>query len=499
MKHLNAEELYGFVKALPEGQAETLAHLLVCSRCRNRVVSVASVPGEEILSPALLGLVLLTVGKQAGSHRQEQAAAGPLFNELLGHPPDLREQAVLEDPRFQARGVAELVLGAAGEILPDEPRRADRLCALSLTIQDHLEVRVSRNVLDCLAARAWTIRADSWRLRGEMEGAEEALSTAEARLFAEPLDAIERAYLCRSLALLRKEQGRFDEALGLFARAAGLFEAVDASEELGETLSLTGWLYLEELEPDLAARSLFPAVALLRTALLPPSRLHAVHGLALAYADLGKASAARKLVQAHESDTWGTVRDQLCGAWIRGQVMARTDNFSAAAPVLEAAFHGLLAEGYTYEAVLAALDLALAYAHENKLEGIGEVWESLVSPATAGRISPSCWEAVSFGLALTSRSIPFPNAPQVLEAVRDFVARGWHNPSSRFTPRKEVHAEMPWDDLDPELRQALCASAGVPLDSSEKAAGDIEPPVRNLISWTVEASVGVRIIFGVGQ
>jgi len=97
-----------------------------------------------------------------------------------------------------------------------------------------------------------------------MKGAEAAFGAALEATEEVHVGAPERALYCHQLALLRRDQGRVDEALGLLARAAEIHRGLGELAELGEVLAEKGRTLVDEdpraaLGPLQLAGELIPA------------------------------------------------------------------------------------------------------------------------------------------------------------------------------------------------------------------------------------------------
>jgi hypothetical protein len=169
---------------------------------------------------------------------RQQEEAEELFIDLASSV-GAERAAALADERFHRTLVIEKLLEEAGSALPEHPARAEELAGLASAVAGHLA--------DVVEAMEWRARAacrlaNARRLAGDLASAERAL--AEAGL--NPGDAGVQAELCRALALLRWEQGRYAEAAALLDRAAALWAEEEALHEERACCVLRALLLEEE-------------------------------------------------------------------------------------------------------------------------------------------------------------------------------------------------------------------------------------------------------------
>ncbi len=102
-----------------------------------------------------------------------------------------------------------------------------------------------------------------------------------------------RALYCQTLARLRREQGRHEEALALASRAVSLFEVL-GDAELGEASNELGWTLLLVGEPSEALEIFLQARDLTRS--IPATSVSTCLGLALALIDIKNPRAVDSLL-----------------------------------------------------------------------------------------------------------------------------------------------------------------------------------------------------------
>ncbi len=427
---------------------------------------------------------------------RDRIAAGPLYDQLISHPPEERIEIVHSEPRFLSPGLVQLLLAAAEEVSEHNLERAEDLAQLALKIAQELPMRVGgEHTLAELRTRIWCQMGDLRRMRGDFREASRAFRRAADPLAAEPLDSLGRAVLCTRLARLRKEQGRVDEALALYGRAAVLLEALEEFAELGTTLVEEAWLRYRELDPESALSVFQAALVLIDSKLRPLEALSARHGLALCCADLGRPAEAEEIL----AEAWQVVNrlsdpvTQLRHAWIDAQVAERSGDLGKATEVLRRVVGGLIAEGAAYDAALAALELARLYIELGSEEEL-ERLRSEIAPlnALADR-HPAAWEALSLALAHALRGDP--GSDLLLENVTRYLTRVRHDPHLNFHPWFKAPTEIHWDEIDPALRRQLCEQAGLEPELTGKPAAQIDELVQDQIARAFAVLTGLRVLF----
>jgi tetratricopeptide (TPR) repeat protein len=134
---------------------------------------------------------------------------------------------------------------------PLEPERSEELARLALRIaaRPHPARLVGR--AEAVKARGLCLLGNARRLLGDLYHAEESLRRAAYHLLGPP-ESGERARYCWLLALLRRDQGRGQEAVGLLWRAARIYGDLGDRVEEGECLAALGFFFLERGEPERA-------------------------------------------------------------------------------------------------------------------------------------------------------------------------------------------------------------------------------------------------------
>ncbi len=284
-----------------------------------------------------------------------------LLDRLLALEPELRGKA-LRSPRFHRLDLLDLLLTRSGRVMDRNPHEAGRLARLAVDLG-----LACRSAAEDLPVRsrlvtAFTLTGDAHRLAGERELAEAAFDGAA--FFLSPGGTLaERARVCRSVALLRWQRGRVDEAAALLAQSALLYEDGGEAEEEGVSLALLGILHMQENEPGRALEPLTRARPILGER-RPWLTARALLSLALCLADEGRIEESQRAANeaSHLSATLTDPIEKARALWLHGRLSARTGSGEPAEGRLMTAITRLVTYDRLPEATLAALDLMVLYA-----------------------------------------------------------------------------------------------------------------------------------------
>ncbi|HEX7182299.1 MAG TPA: hypothetical protein VF756_10675 [Thermoanaerobaculia bacterium] len=212
--------------------------------------------------------------------------AEALLQELMAAPPG-RRRRLLDKPELQRFDLVELLLEESHRAQVPDPRRAEELAALAARLS--LRVRSDFEPTRSARARASCLESNARRLQGELEGADHILS--HAHFFLETV--ADRAVYSRTVALLRWQQGRLDEALALFRHAGRLFVEEQLGLEHGVCLLLLGLVSAEWEGPAAALKPLLHGWTTVEPAAHPWLSVRAGLTLSWCLAEEGQAEPAR--------------------------------------------------------------------------------------------------------------------------------------------------------------------------------------------------------------
>lgn len=264
---------------------DALDHVLACRQCK-QFLRERRAEGEVRLSaPAEASLEAEAVA---------DGPSGELFERLLAAPAGERVE-LARRREFRSLALAFRLLAESLKAQPGDAERSEELARLALLTGQFPCPAEQVPFGEELRARAHAVRGNALRLLADWRGAEEELRRAAAHLVSPP-DSLDRAFYCQTLALLRHEQGRIDDAVALAYRAGSVYERHGLPRDASFCFTHIGFLLLEDGRPGSAVEPLTRACAELDcrdAALWARARLM----LAYCHGVLGAAARARSLVE----------------------------------------------------------------------------------------------------------------------------------------------------------------------------------------------------------
>jgi tetratricopeptide (TPR) repeat protein len=441
MSHVDAEALLDLVLSLPEDRRRDFLHVLACPRCRRAFDPELAPPpapepeaGEDDpLGRAAAGLETIwrrarTVNERTeATLRRDEGAVPGLLEELLSEPEGEGLLALLEQARFQSPGLARRLLRESAAVRDRDAGRAKTLAIVALAVvRGADQERFPRALLDGLQMQASCHLAEVAILQGRLEEAEAWLVTAQVCVEDYPGDALERAFLCRTMGLVRRQEGRTDEALALLARAVEVFAGYGEEKELAVAQVEEAWIHYDGNDPARALLLFRQALELLPAGEWPAARLRGLGGLVLALADLGfeedlaaavaeGMALSRRVPLAPDGQRFEAMRAR--ATELRGGV-------EEAAGVLESLFGRLREEGCVFEAAAVGLELARLYLRQGRAAAFRGVLKDL------GPLPEEARQAVLTARELLARGDP--DAEVALRWVQEDLGYARHDPAYRF-------------------------------------------------------------------
>ncbi|HSK76123.1 MAG TPA: hypothetical protein VLQ45_06665 [Thermoanaerobaculia bacterium] len=360
-----------------------LLHLLTCPICRSWVIGrllERDTGGEDDPDGTMATYEEVFVRleervpelfEQMQSRRAEDER---LLAEILRTPRGSRLRKI-RGARFRRPGLMDLLLERSHEDQLTDPRLAGDLADLAARLATLLteEKEMPASAL----SRAFCLGASSCRLRRDSKGAEEKIARAASFL----AGSTDRAFYSRTVALLRWEQGRADEAAALLHHAARLYLLDGLPEEESACLALLGLLQAEEPVPGNAFALLHEGWAGMDRDLRPLLALRVGLALAFLLAESGQEEKTRSLLReiwrfhAEVADPEEMVRVY----WLEARVLARLGDHEEARHLLGAVFRKFIEEKSLAESTLAGIDLALLLAESGHPEEIRPLAANLES------------------------------------------------------------------------------------------------------------------------
>ena len=356
----------------PEGAPADLLHLLTCPTCRGqaigRLLDEDSAPDGDDTQEEIYAGAFARMARAAPElierARKRREAVEALVAELMGAPPGRRSR-MLQAARFRSPELLDWLLEVSHARQLSDPGQAAHLARLAARLASLL-----RGDPEAMAAlpRAFCLAANASRLEGRRAAADAAL--VRAGLFLS--DPAERAFHCRTLALLRWEQGRMDEARALLQHASHLYAVEGLDREAALCWTLLGLHLLETGEPGDALPLLARGWSGMERDLQPLLALRGGLALAVCLAKVDQRDRASGVLR----EAWplySGIKDAKemvrVYAW-EGRALGALGQTEEALHLLDSVRRKLLDEPALAEATLTTLDLALLLAANGRTSEI---------------------------------------------------------------------------------------------------------------------------------
>lgn len=282
-----------------------------------------------------------------------------LLYELLTFP---REQhfELLDEPRFQEGPLVESLLEASREAQVRDWKLSEHLAFLAIRLAGRT---LDDSEIQRVMVRSGVLQANARRLAGRLDEAERALDTV-ALLAGLSWD---RVLYCRSIALVRWEQGRPEEAAGWLEEAARGFSELLLPEHEGEALTLLGLLQAEEGLVPQSIGALLAGLPRLSETRRPWLTARGRLTLALNLAETGCPDEARRLLRKGRPLTaLADVQEAIFLHGLGGVVLSRLGESANACRVLQDVRSRHLIEARLPETALVSLELAVVLAEQGR-------------------------------------------------------------------------------------------------------------------------------------
>jgi tetratricopeptide (TPR) repeat protein len=441
--HPNGFTLEEFLVSLSRSHLEVVDHLIGCATCRRRFQGLVrqrsmSKKTADILpwprrfaenGPPLAGGQELLDRERALA--KERAEAPSLFVELTRHPVEQRE-LLLSSPRFHTWGLFELLLERSLEAGINLPARGEELGLLALRLSEHLDAQFyGEALIEDLRARAWGYTANSYRLRSELQAADEAFIAAHEHLQRGTQDLLERAILLDLEASLRRDQRRFEQAFKLLRRSVAIFLESEQRHRAGRSLVNLSTVYHYAGEAERGIPILFQAIELIDPEQEPRLLLCARHNLIDDLAEAGRFLEAQKLYRDARPlyrsfpDAWSQNRRK----WVKGKISYGLGQVEPAESLFLSARDGFIHEGIPYDTALVSLDLAVLYAEQGRMADLKRLAAEMVPIFSSLHIHREALAALAyFRQAVETERVSLA----LINGIAAYLRRAEHDPSLRF-------------------------------------------------------------------
>jgi tetratricopeptide (TPR) repeat protein len=430
----------------PEVRRKCLEHLSVCSECRERLALLEPLNSESLAAKVLpfgrgqafeadYGSALDSVSRSLHSiedgYRRERGGAFGLYAELLHHPIERRPFIVRNCSRFHTWGFCELLLHRSQEQNFQNPAAGENLALLAIEVLDHLDpLFYGAGSLEDLRARAWSHAANSRRIQGDLQGAEEAFEFAFSFLKLGTGDLMERALLLDLKASLLTKQHRLPAALGLLRRAITILLEVGDTHRAGRALVSMSSVHSIAGEPERAIALLHQALKLIDATREPRLMLVAWHNLIEDLAETGQFMEAQKLlVKARPLYRKFSPWLHNFRAFLEGKMARGLGQAEQAEELFLSARNGFIADGIAYEMAIVSLEIASLYAEQGRMAEIKRLAEEMIPILSSRQIHREALAALDYW----RQAVEAERAGAALVAgVASFLKKARHNPELRF-------------------------------------------------------------------
>ncbi|HEX6898882.1 MAG TPA: hypothetical protein VF789_04180 [Thermoanaerobaculia bacterium] len=291
-----------------------------------------------------------------------------LERRLLGASPTQRAE-MARSAELRDLELAERLLEKAESSQPENLRWSDELARLAFAIAEPMvdESRAAR--ANRVKARACVLAGNVHRLKRQREEAETLFRKAVFHLTGPP-DCEERAFYCWNVALLRRDLGQLDEAVGLLWRAALIYRESGERRLEGLCQAQLGFLFLEEDQAERAVPPLTQACQCLEP--VPDAVAYTRCALALAWchASLGEAGKSQELLEPARSSRGSLPEGEARAAvaWFEGRLTALRGQTEEALSLLDEARREYLRAGDLFAAARVSLELGRLWAERGEWE-----------------------------------------------------------------------------------------------------------------------------------
>lgn len=369
--HVSADLLWAFYQRQLDSDAfvQSLEHSIEdCPECMEAVsefrTRCSALDYTDVVHSATQRLLC----RQTRIHSQRQLAE-QWHRQLEPLPLERQVQLVAarQDGAFRGPAFAHVMLDAAREAIPGKPHLAGHYASLA---EQALDPCCDDQELIALTLAH---KANASRAVGDLPAAE-ALFQRVQQLAWRPADLNVAAEISGFLGSLRRDQRRFDEAIRHLRRAIRLFRVLGDSTLAAAHMLVLGYThyFLDDCES---------AIAITHGALeqLDPhhqERLYlcARHNLTLYHCGAGRyREAEQDLLQdmpmySRHLESWPQLA--LVVDWLAGRIALGLGRQQEAEDLLKTAQRLGEQTGFTYDAAMVCLDLALLYAQEGRLDDL---------------------------------------------------------------------------------------------------------------------------------
>ncbi|MDY7093104.1 MAG: tetratricopeptide repeat protein [Acidobacteriota bacterium] len=374
--HFTDSELQGLLtdkSNRPETLRRLSAHLLTgCEECREALARFqeANAPKRQasVDYSASMRIALERALEHKTAANVEDAVTNQrLATELLELTVDEARERIRREPQTfrDPRLLQELLEQVQSMSLMDPPEvHQAGLIVRSVIDEIGTVSSLAPSIRSDLEARTEAHLANANRLKGQYGEARTHFQQAYAKLETGTGDPLSLAEILHLEGSLLRDQRHFDEAIDSVREAFRIYRRLGDHHRSGRCLVSLALIYRDQGDAVEAAKVLRSSLELLDFNGEPMLEPMVQTTLALYTAEAGKPEAALEILRAFPVEEFPTRRLRLFGYWRLGLVLSELKRYQEAAETLGVVYTGFAELGEAHNTALAALDLALAFAHQ---------------------------------------------------------------------------------------------------------------------------------------
>ena len=368
----------------------------------------------------------------------DPATAARLAEELLARSSQHRALLLRNQPKTTHPQVIRRLIAMSFALRKVDPERY--LAAAQVAVEAAAALRPSRferRLAADLRAEAWAQVANAHRVAGDLWAAQTAwrrVAFFQARGTADPQLA---ADLLRLKAGLLSAQRKFSQAVELLQEALDLYEQLGETHLAGRAQLILGIVHYHAGDPAEAYASTLEAIRLIDGGRDPDLALDAAHHLAGFLAECGHPATALKVMQRCDPlYRRGSPLFRLRATWLKGRLYAAERQWSEAVLCLDRVRRAFIDREMSYDAALAALDLALVHAQQMRFDSVRRLAEEMYPVFIAQDIPREASAALLLFLQAAREGPVAPDDIAQLSARLKYLwlPRGRQAPQGRFLP-----------------------------------------------------------------
>lgn len=385
-RHVDREALEKFLadELTEEDNRALQRHVFTCACCEERLIALLPGSRPRRGEPHRTGgnaaeyreLIRETAEKaqpEVASSRSglsgERREAPALWERLASRGPEERRRLIWTDPVYQTWGLFELLADRSHQILPQDVREAEDLVRLAMDVAEHLDAsRYGLPAVEAAKARVWIHRANTYRVLSDFRQTEQALQTAELHLSRSWLDPLDEGLLLETKAVLRRAQGRFEEALRLIETVIAIYREINEPHLHGRALLIQGLTLQYQGHPALAGECFRASLFLLDGTRDPRMVMASQVNLLFCLQESGRSAEAAALL--HEAqgvvERAGKRTDRLRLRWVSARIAVDLSHWEEAERIFLEIRDGFLESSLVFDAALTSLDLAALYIRQGR-------------------------------------------------------------------------------------------------------------------------------------